>query len=235
MGVVQAKADASVTSLTFASSTTTGNKILVFVAVYDNTGLDIGTTDVTDNKSNTYTRRLVVDNSSNTLNMAIFESQDSPTMGASHQITFATHQDQSLAILEVSGLASGGSFDKSGSVGPVVSTNTIVTSSTGTLTQADELVVAMCSTDQGNTDTITQNAGQSWTLIDESERGDIELAFNAVYKTVAATTALTADWALGGSHERIGIIGTFKLAAAAAFVAPPPIVISQAVKTASYW
>jgi len=81
--------------------------------------------------------------------------------------------------------------------------------------------VATICTDQGNTYTITQTAGEGWTLLDENEDGTSVLAFNSVYKIVAATTALGASWTLAGSHTESCVIGTYKITVAAAGKAPP--------------
>ena len=203
--VVQSKAATSATSVTFDSSTTSGNKIVVTAWSY-NTSL--ATNAISDNKGNTYTQRAVI-NSGVTTKAAIYESQDSPTMGASHQVSIAAGTDQGLCAYEVNGLTTT-PFDKQNTGGPLT-TAAPATGSTGTLTQADELVFALVCTDQGNSDTITPTAGESWTQDAENENGASVFCFNTVHKTVAATTALSASWALQSSHAWACAIATFKI------------------------
>lgn len=232
MAFVQQKSVASGSSVTFDNPTTAGNSIIVLARAYGAT--DLGTTDITDSKSNTYTRRVVHNASQGvTTKAAIYDCQ-APTMGSSHQVSISAHTDAGITAIEWSNLTGSPAFDKSAGAGPS-STSAPTTGNTATLAQADEAVFATIASDQGNTDTITENAGQAWSLASESERGDIELAYSAVYKTVAATTALAATWAFAASHEQSCVIATYKVTTGPAFIAPLPIVISQAVKTASYW
>lgn len=215
--VVQHKSVASGASVTFDNPTTAGNSIVVLARVYGTA--DPGTTDITDNKSNTYTRRDAAGLGGVATKAAIYDCQ-APTMGSSHTVSCAAHTDHGMTAIEVNGLTGSPSFDKSAAaIGAPSSTPT--TGNTATLSQADEIVFATVATDQGNTDTITQSAGEGWTLLSESERGDIELAYNAVYKIVAATTALAASWTLASSHDDAQVIGTYKISAAAATKALP--------------
>ena len=205
MALVQSKGQAGITSLTFNSSTTTGNKIVVAHAKYG--GTNIGTTDITDNKGNTYTRRVV--NNSIAAKTAIWESQDSPTMGATHQIS-VTGTDNNLAIFELSGLAAT-PFDGSATNANGANSTPADTGNTATLAQAAEEVIAVACIDSGAI-TVTESAGQNWTTVLEEENGASFLVYSALHKTVAATTALSATWALGTNSGWSCCIGTFKKA-----------------------
>jgi hypothetical protein len=206
--VVQLKAATAAVSVTFDASTQTGNSIVVCIWRY--TG-NIDTGRVVDNKGNTYAFR----GTDGTNTRIGFYDCQAPTMGAGHQVSInaGNASNDGLIAWEVANLTGSPSFDKY--AGDGASSATPTTGATATLAQADEIVFAAISTDQGNSDTITPTAGEGWTPDAEDENGATVPAFNAVHKTVSATTAVSASWALGASHEWGCSIATYRAAAAA--------------------
>lgn len=207
MAVVQSKSANIASSVTFTSSTTTGNKIIV--AVWSFLG-DFAAGEVTDSKSNTYTIRAV--NNSVAVKTAIYESQDSPTMGASHQVNVASGvSDQGLVAFEVSGLDTT-PFDKQAT--GVDSSSPAQSSATATLAQADEWCVCVNCMDTGNNGTITATSGTNWNVVFSDPDGTATLVAAVEEKTVAATTAVTGSFDVTHASFTANLsVATFKIAA----------------------
>lgn len=191
---------------TFPGSTTVGNLIVVFVQSYNGTP---GTGSVTDNKSNTYTRNYST--ASGLLTISVY-SAPITTGGASHVITLGSGVDiANLDVVEVSGAAASSYFDKSVS-NAATSTGPYTSGSTGTLSQADEIVIVGVGVDTGEFQQITEDA--SYTLIGEFLNGTAGFVSNAAYKIVSATTAINHSWtSTYGSNPWFAGAVTYKAAA----------------------
>jgi hypothetical protein len=219
---VQFAGGTGVTSATFGSATTTGNKVIVLVFAYGN---NIAT--VTDNKSNTYTKR--AEAQLNATKVAIYEGPDSPTMGASHTVSMTAPGagDTGLIPIEVNGLTTT-PFDTSAN--NHVTASPLAIGPTATLAQANEYVVGLTCVDSGDT-TITPPAGTS--QIAEAENGSTALCFNAWDLTVSATTALTETWTFGTISGADGVIATFKAAGGGAPTGTVAVTLDPFTSTAS--
>lgn len=210
------------TTATFGSTTTTGNLIVVAIAEFGGTTFNTGTP-VTDNKGNTYAFCDETIGGGSGAGAAIFRCENA-TGGASHQITVnvpGTGLALSFAILEISGAATSGAFDKSANAS--ASTNNSATSgSTGTLAMADEIAVVVLGLDAGVNGTITEDA--SFVLAQEEMDGLLFIPYNCSTKIVAATTAINHTWTHDyGAINARAVIATFKSAAASAPSAPSEI------------
>jgi hypothetical protein len=109
-------------------------------------------------------------------------------------------------IVEISGLATSSAFDVTGN--QAGSGTSYTSGSTGTLSQANEIAIAVWT--QGATATPTHTPGGGWT---EFSTSFVSTA-TAVYQIVAATTALNASETSTNTNW-LGLIGTFKAASTA--------------------
>lgn len=129
-----------------------------------------------------------------------------------------------LMMLEVSGIAAASPVDKfitnSG-------TSTNPTSGTsGTLSQADEFALAFAVNGASTT------SGSGWT---DDKQTAVDLFDHNEYRITAATTAISGDFTAASSTWG-AIMATFKGAASgAAFIAPRPYLLNQAVKRAAFY
>jgi hypothetical protein len=122
------------------------------------------------------------------------------------------------AMVEVDGLPVSGALDKTASADS--SGTSVLSGSTGTLAQADEILFAAMTHD-GSNPSITEEGG--WTLLFEQEDNNNRQSFAFVYKVTSATTAEEHDWTIGQSVNAHGVIMSLKAdggAPPAAF-APP--------------
>ena len=127
--------------------------------------------------------------------------------------TAAGNGDITCVVSEWSGALTSGSLDKTNTG---TNTGTAVSAgATGTLTQADEMIWAAVA-HSGNNTTITEDTGDSFTMLQENEGGTSNFPIGTQYKIVSATTDTTPDFTLGASRTWIAHVGTFKAAAAAA-------------------
>jgi hypothetical protein len=85
----------------------------------------------------------------------------------------------------------------------------------GTLAQADEVVIAMGS-HTGNDTTWAVDTADSYTEISENEDNDNGQTYSSQYKIVAATTSQVVNFTLGASRSWFACLASFKGAAAAA-------------------
>jgi hypothetical protein len=203
-------------SVTFGSTTTSGNMIVVMVAF----GATVASTlAVSDNKGNTYGSAAVTTiSSSNTDRAAIFFCP-SITGGSSHQITVTnsgggTSFGGAVWITEVSGQDPSTPLDKTGSNNAdITSGNTSYAVSTSALSQATEIAFAVGVAFSGN-DTLA-NPSSPWLsgyLINDNAGDTNDNA--GVYQIVNSTTALTSTWTFssGSSSPSAAVIATFKQA-----------------------
>lgn len=142
----------------------------------------------------------------------IWVADNLPGGGDSYVITYTgSALYVTLGCIEVAGL-SNPSFDV-GTSGTEATTNTPTVTSP-TLSQANELVVAVYSDSTG--EVITNTLPSGWTNIYTELDGGNHNPGSAIYKSVSATSAVTATWTLtdtSGAQARSSAIASFKIAA----------------------
>ena len=124
--------------------------------------------------------------------------------GGSHTVTanFGSNSNANIVLQEVSGLFTP-TVDKTAGNGGFSST--INTGSTGTLTQAVELAIALATNCNSN---FTATKPSGWTQIAGSSYQGSG-GFSLIYQVTAATTALNPAWTTpGGNYEMTNVIAT---------------------------
>jgi hypothetical protein len=165
----------------------------------------------TDNKSNTYTLRGArLDNFAFDLSLAAYVCENG-TGGTGHTANAQWGSDAagSVGFFEIPGVLAA-SFDNIWTGNATASPFNAVT--TGTFAQADTLVLGVCSS---NSSTNPANASEStgFALVEESTNGASFFLLHAYEKTVAATTALTPSFTVGGGTAAGELVLAFKLGA----------------------
>jgi hypothetical protein len=199
-------------AVTFPSATTVGNRAVAIVHSYPNPP---GATAVTDNKGNTWTRDFAT--ASGPIAFSVY-SAPITTGGTSHIVTAAVAGADIINhdVIEVSGGATGTWLDKTAANSGTGTAYT--TGSTGTLTQADEIVFVSVGVDTGDSQTITPDA--TYTLLATQPNGAGYVSSGA-YKIVSVTTAINHAWTttFGSSGWFAGAV-TYKATAGVVAVAP---------------
>lgn len=196
-------------SVTFGSTTTTGNLIVVIVNYATAAGLT-----VSDNKGNgNYSLATSVVSSANSGTSSIYYKANAAG-GASHQITAswgATNTYFHVAAAEVSGIVTSSPLDKTAtSATDIASSGTSAAITSPTLTQANEIVFATV-LPVGTFDS-TANPGAPWSAWYARLDWGTDFDSAAVSQIVAATTAVTATWtfsAPGSTSECTRALATF--------------------------
>lgn len=197
-----------VTSLATSSFTSaTGDTI----GVWFNYGVSTNPTSVTDNKGNTYTQRGKVSRAGGFT--AFLYTCENATGGAGTIVTLniGFTEYPTLAAVAISGVVTSSVLD-------VLTTDGLDTAqpwtlSSGTLTQADEIVFGFLGSDSGSsTSTFTEGSGM--TKLGEVTDSALYWTGALAYVVVAATTARTQSWtsSVAGSNST-QIVASFKAAA----------------------
>ncbi|MBN9522501.1 hypothetical protein J0H58_28930 [bacterium] len=202
---------------TFDGATTTGNLIEVTVELRQDAAGGV-TVAVTDNKGNTYSPAVTSGGAGAFSRQCVKFYCANTAGGGSHQITVTPSgslANGSLGFVadEWSGLAPSGPLDKT-----ATGTNTstaVSTGSTGTLSQADELVT--CGVGTAGT-SVTYTPGVGWT-----QTAATTGLFNQ-YKVVAGTAAVSGDATASPSITWNAALATYKIAAGGGGPAVAPIV-----------
>ncbi len=200
------------TTTAFAGSTVTGNAIIVGVG--DDSAGTTTVLGVTDNKGNTYTRAGAV--GANASSVQLWYAQN-VTGGASHTVSVAWDEAAtgrvSVIVQEFSGLATTGMFDQVSTAATGTGT-TATGGTTPTTTQADELVVMVSS----HAATISAySVGATYSNLAQVSVADAQTAMQS--KVVAVTGTQTGSMGIAASRAWVGMIATFKGAAAPATTA----------------
>lgn len=125
--------------------------------------------------------------------------------------------DNDLTLFEITGAATTTPRDVSVTASGVSNSAAVTT---GTLAQADEIVIAV--TSQVNpTTTLTNDTADSFTQADENENNSTGQCFHTQYRIVTATTSLTVNTAIGASVGWFTAVASFKQAAAGGGVVGP--------------
>ena len=217
-------------------TSSSGNGIVVIVHVRGPSVPSLGTSDVTDSKSNTYTRLayITATASSQYSGSGIYYCANPSSTGASHTVTYTDTNNTSATIMieaiEISGQNTSGGADQTATASATSGTAG-GTGTTGTTTQADEISIALCSfynfgapvvsaTPSGYTD--IANAGYTDGLNGPS-----------AYKILSATGTQSASWTFDAACVvTSGCIATIKAAAGSAYsqsVAGTPASLSASI------
>jgi hypothetical protein len=204
-------------TLTFGSSTTNGNFIVVVVTAWASSWASLS---VTDNKGNSYGSYVVHSQASGGNHSCFIFACPNIAGGSSHQVTVSNGGNViygAMWIAEFSGLATSSATDQTATTNASISSGaTSYSVSTAALSQADELAIAAiyCSDTLDNAPIKTG----SWNYgfdIGSSSTG----VFNGggIYEVLASTSAVTATWNFSngtssGSTSANAAIATFKAA-----------------------
>lgn len=206
------------TGSSVALTTTVGNYLIASSSYFANAGA----LTVSDDKSNTWAAAIISTSIGGSFNLSSIWYAKVTTGGATNIAwTLPSGSYLSAGVAEFSGLAASSVLDKTDvasgntSAGPDDWPDPAGSLATGTLSQADELVVtALCSNTIGlpSIDAFTPSGFSSlFTNPDGStyEYGD------GRYKIVSATTDIQPSWDFSGSIVCTGCIATFKAVGAA--------------------
>jgi hypothetical protein len=194
------------TNLSFDSSTTTGNTILVAVAYNSD---QLGTPDVTDNKGNTYTKLAGGAGAGDT--SGELWCAYNVTGGASHQITIelsANWHDVAIVMREYSGLTTANPFDVKAE-GTTASGTSHTSDTTASTSQANELVVGVIAINANSTYT----AGGGYGNLSYQDGSDLYESVAMEDKRVTATGTQQATITSSATASGYFIVATFKEAA----------------------
>jgi hypothetical protein len=207
-----------VIAATFGSTPTAGNFIGVVTWSYSS-GAAVGYAagSVSDNKSNSYTQAVENEQAGgggDNFGSAIYSSANivsSATFTVTIDIT-STSAHLIAAAAEFSGVATSAALDKTGTSNATGGSPT--SGNSGTLAQADELVLVVSFFGTGDSTTsISAEAG--YTQLAEETNDAVSQAGESDYKIVAATTAEECTWTVANAATIAGgCIATFKGAGA---------------------
>ena len=193
------------TDADFGADTTSGNDIIVVIWSWQ-TGLGSGTGAVTDDKGNTYTYAYGA--GATNCNVAVWYCENI-TGGAGHTMGIIGDNSVVAFAIEVTGLDTTPLDKTAGASG---SSSTAAPGSTGTLSQADEVLIAVgsCAYIDG-TDHIGTPSG--YTVIGYTDDNNAHQSGGGFYKVVSATTAENPSMAMDASVEWVATVVSFKLSA----------------------
>lgn len=219
---------------TFVNNVAAGG---ILFLVYGGRG-NAGLSSVTDDQSQTWTKR--VERQTGNPGDAILQLYTCPVTvaGTKPAVTFAKSDGDNFmggTIFEVSGLDASATIVTSGVDGNLngVGPNSPVAVATSGNASANSQFALICGFISGGT---TMSTHTGFTQIDYVDAG---LRVKADYLTAGATNGapFTGTIDMGGGDGWSGIAAVFSLASGGGptFIAPPPFIIRQAVKRASYW
>lgn len=213
-------------AVTFDSTPTAGNLILVFASNFPGSA---STATCTDNKSNTYSQVFTAQDTStssrvwhwyakNVTSSATFTITVNPT-GASADIT--------VVIVEVSGADTTAPLDQNNTA---TGNGTAPTVSVTTSTNNEGYFGVL--THNGTNRTLTENG--SYSLIDENEGGTSNMPISVEWRTTTSGT-ISASWTIGtGAVDWVCGVASYLASSAAARV-DRPVKVVQAVKRSAVY
>lgn len=210
--IAKARVSGGTSATTGGVTTTSGNGVVVIPTVYTGSAFS----SVSDSKSNSWSTAVgpVSYNSAGTGSTRIMYNTNI-TGGASH--TFSVNLGSSdyavIGVIEFSGQEVGGSHDQTGS-NTTNTDATVESGTTGTTTQADEIIFASMSSSTGAVTTISDPSGSFTAGQEEEDALNYVLAATA-WRIVAATGTYNTTWTIVASRNTCGCIATFKAAAGA--------------------
>lgn len=211
--IAKARVAGGTSCTTGGVTTTSGNGVAVIPTVFTGSAFS----SVADSKSNAWSTAVgpVSYNSAGVGSTRIMYNTNI-TGGASHTFTLnlSSSEYAVLSVIEFSGQEVGGTHDQTGSQN--TSTDGVNESgTTGTTTQANEILIAAMSSSTAAVTTISAPSDSFTAAIEEEDAVNYVLAATA-WRIVGATGTYSTTWTLGASRNACGCIATFKEAAAAA-------------------
>lgn len=201
-------------ALTTTGSSPAGASILCAVTV--NNGAAV-LSSVTDSAGNTYAVDITRNRGGSSPYVAIASCHNAAALAAGGTITatFTASLTQAKTVVaqSVTGLATSGTLDRTGSNSGTAA-NTWTSGTTGTLAQADEILLSVAMNSGGRTNTPATN----WTELADALDAD-SVAYVVQYRIVSATTALDEGGTLSGSANYSAAVATYKGSSGAATVA----------------
>lgn len=221
--LIQGTANTS-NDIAFTSNLTAGSLLVAFVSAVREGAGDAG--DIiatpTDTKSHTWVRATAAERINPSLtnrhHVAMFYVENCQAGACTVTIADAGPANcwWNVTLAEYSGIETTSAEDaEAAAFGSNSSSTAVSTGNSGTLGQADELLVGMFG-HSGTETTITP----SNTEIHEDET-DTAVAGASQYKIVSATTATDLSWTLGAARSWVAILAGFKIAAGGGGGAPP--------------
>lgn len=196
-------------TVTFNSATTSGNLLVLCVTSYYAGANAGGTWTVSDNKGNTWSSAT----SSDTFSRIQIFYAENITGGSSHQVTLSVSGIAAYMIataVEYSGVATSSSLDQSGSAYTATNTTSYTSPTTGTTSQADELLIGCHHAYQSSA---TPTPSGSFSTV-ATQTGSTLHVHTVQDRIVSATGAYASagTWSTTGANHTDGI-ATFKAAA----------------------
>ena len=206
-----------------ASTDTTNSTLLVAVVNAYSGGAD---PELTDNKSNTWTKLASTAQTSSSTKLVIFYAvpASGSYVGTGHTFTASAGTYRSVAV---SGWSGTNSVPADQQTGATTASGTSLSTGSVTPSEDNELVIAGWAASAGATSTLAINASLS---IDESVYGDGATYFGLGSAHIIQTTAgaVNPAWSWTGTADAGAAIATFKAAATSAvagFDAPFPFLL----------
>jgi hypothetical protein len=197
-------ASGSATSSTVASRTYTAGNLLVVAWTGYNASFAPAVSGIVGGTGNTWSRADAIDKSTK-FGLEIWYCLNCVSGAYTVAISHNTASDRCAQVLEFSGVATASAFDKT-SGGTTGTSTTMNTGYTGTLSQADEVIVAAVADTEYQLSSPSANGG--FTLPDTYNGQWMAL----LYKIVSATTSLDPSITNGYSEAFLGTNATFKAA-----------------------
>jgi hypothetical protein len=135
----------------------------------------------------------------------------------------------SMVVREVSGADTSSPLDRTATVDTGATTSPTA-GPTGTTSQANEMLLGFGTNDSGVN---SYSVSTPWTQDQEIDYAAGQIGTIAAHQNITSIGTPSFSWRLANSAEGIGIITTWKEAAASAFAARPPLIRTQAVNRAS--
>lgn len=196
-----------------------GNLLIVTIAYYRGTG---GLITVTSSPTSTWAEALRINGDANS-HIAVWYAMDvaagSTTVSFSWSDPGAGTGILEGDVLEFSSAATAAARD---AFVTNTGTSTAASATSGTLAQADEVVVMMTSHTGADT-ALAHDTADSYTLVSENEDNDNGQAYQTQYKIVAATTSQVVNCTLGTTRAWFTGLASFKGAAGAGSTVPRKI------------
>lgn len=191
-----------------ALTTTSGDTLAVFIALYSSDSLD----SVVDNKGNTYAQQVAFTATTNGPIKITLWSAENIVGGTGHTVTVTGRVSVggmlTCGVMELGGLVSAPAFDVG--VGADQAYTTAASSGSVTTTQASETLIGGIALDYSSTATVT--AGTDWTIPTGGSLVD-NIPLYVEHRQVAATGTYEATGTLSVGDQVDAMIGSFKDAA----------------------
>lgn len=188
---------------------TVGSKVIWAISQYDVTG----TASITDNAVPPNTHTLRLSQNAGNIKEWLFEVDIANVPGGTYTTTvnYTATAYPTIAPQEWAGLKSGNSYD-TGAVATAVGSvpNPLATAATGTLAQADNLVITLAGVTVGSNSGLT-TPSTGYTLDQVEQDGNAWMPIGLAHKVVSSTAAQSASWPnTGGGGDGVALVAIFK-------------------------